>query len=583
MASAEYTVIHERPESFYDRFERKADLRQQTHYCPGCGHGIAHKLIAEAIDELGIRDRTIFVSPVGCSVFAYYYFDTGNVQAAHGRASAVATAVKRTRPESIVLAYQGDGDLAAIGTAEIIHAANRGEHVTIFFLNNAIYGMTGGQMAPTTLIGAKTTTTPFGRNPLTDGYPLHVSEMLATLEAPVYIERVALGNNKQIMQAAKAVKKAIRNQIDGLGFSLVEILSPCPTVWKMEPLDAQRYVHDELTKVFPTAVFRDRTKEVPPGPAPPTLRDIRTVLGIDCRASLPPPVPSAPRPPSAPSAVRVSPASRCAVVSPPAWCPPALFVPGLVGPGASASRYRFSAPFVLRGLGGLVGRGAGALPLGWRRFWLLGGSSRPALPPGRPGVAAWGPASAPAAAGRPGRGRRPGRLAARRSPLPGPPPLPLRAAAPATRSAVRRSPRRWRRASPVGPRPVGRRRRARSPRRPALRSPAAAPVAHLCRCARPPRLRCARRALARGSARRVRHGALGPRSPSPPRPRAAARSRRPAPCAPVAPPGQRHCPPTAATPASSTAPSLHPPAHLALGQPSARLTNRWPSPELRRS
>src|SRR5579871_5248942 len=183
MASTEYAVIHERPESFYDRFDRKADLQQQTHYCPGCGHGIAQKLIAEAIDEFGIADRTIFVSPVGCSVFAYYYFDTGNIQAAHGRASAVATAVKRTRPESIVLAYQGDGDLAAIGTAEIIHAANRGEHITIFFLNNAIYGMTGGQMAPTTLVGQKSTTSPWGRRPANEGFPVHVCELLATLEA----------------------------------------------------------------------------------------------------------------------------------------------------------------------------------------------------------------------------------------------------------------------------------------------------------------------------------------------------------------------------------------------------------------
>ncbi len=162
MASVEYKVIHGRPDSFYDRFERKADQQHTTHYCPGCGHGIAQKLIAEAIDELGIQDRTIFVSPVGCSVFAYYYFDVGNVQAAHGRASAVATAVKRTRPGSVVLAYQGDGDLAAIGTAEILHAANRGENITVFFVNNAIYGMTGGQMAPTTLIGTKTTTSPVG-------------------------------------------------------------------------------------------------------------------------------------------------------------------------------------------------------------------------------------------------------------------------------------------------------------------------------------------------------------------------------------------------------------------------------------
>ena len=283
MASAEYTVIHGRSESFYDTFERKADLQHATHYCPGCGHGITHKLIAEAIDELGVQDRTIFVSPVGCSVFAYYYFDVGNVQAAHGRASAVATGLKRSRPDSIVISYQGDGDLAAIGTAEILHAANRGENITVFFLNNAIYGMTGGQLAPTTPIGGKTTTSPFGRNALNEGYPLHVAELLATLEGPVYIERVALGDNKGIMKAQKAVRKAIRNQVDRLGFSLVEILSPCPTVWKMDPLDAQRYVRDELVKVFPPGVYLDRTKERAPRPAPapaPDIAELERILGI---------------------------------------------------------------------------------------------------------------------------------------------------------------------------------------------------------------------------------------------------------------------------------------------------------------
>jgi 2-oxoisovalerate ferredoxin oxidoreductase beta subunit len=298
MASTEYTVIHGRPDSFYDKFERKADLQHTTHYCPGCGHGIAHKLIAEAIDSLGIQDRTIFVSPVGCSVFAYYYFDVGNVQAAHGRASAVATAVKRTRPESVVLAYQGDGDLAAIGTAEILHAANRGENITIFFINNAIYGMTGGQLAPTTLIGTKTTTSPFGRDPLNEGYPLRVAELLATLEGPAYVERVALGNNKGIMQAAKAVRKAIQNQMDGLGFSLVEIVSPCPTVWKMDPLDAQRYVREELVKVFPPGVFRDRTKDRAPRPAAkpaPELSEVPRILGLATEPDADPPAKAAKR------------------------------------------------------------------------------------------------------------------------------------------------------------------------------------------------------------------------------------------------------------------------------------------------
>src|ERR1041384_5065150 len=171
--STSYLPIHERPEVFYDVYERKGALQGHTHYCPGCGHGIVHKLLARAIDELGIQDRTVLVSPVGCSVFAYYYFDVGNVQAAHGRASAVATAVKRSRPESVVIAYQGDGDLAAIGTAEIVHAANRGEPITVIFVNNGIYGMTGGQMAPTTPLGKKTTTSPFGRSQWNEGSPIH--------------------------------------------------------------------------------------------------------------------------------------------------------------------------------------------------------------------------------------------------------------------------------------------------------------------------------------------------------------------------------------------------------------------------
>jgi 2-oxoisovalerate ferredoxin oxidoreductase beta subunit len=214
-----YEVAHSKSPVFYEVYERKAELKHQTHYCPGCGHGIAHKLIAEAIAELGLQDRTIFVSPVGCSVFAYYYFDVGNVQVAHGRAPASATAIKRTCPGKIVISYQGDGDLAAIGTAEIVHAANRGEKITVFFVNNAIYGMTGGQMAPTTLVGQKSTTSPWGRRPANEGFPLHMAELLATLEAPVYIERVALCDNKNIMKARRAVRRALENQRDGLGFS----------------------------------------------------------------------------------------------------------------------------------------------------------------------------------------------------------------------------------------------------------------------------------------------------------------------------------------------------------------------------
>ncbi|HEU5453076.1 MAG TPA: thiamine pyrophosphate-dependent enzyme, partial [Terriglobales bacterium] len=236
---ADYEIIHSKSPVFYDQYERKSELKHQTHYCPGCGHGVAHKLIAEAIDDLGLRDHTVFVSPVGCSVFAYYYFHTGNVQVAHGRCPAAATAIKRALPDKMVIGYQGDGDLAAIGTAEIVHAANRGENITIFFVNNAIYGMTGGQMAPTTLVSQPSTTSPWGRRPNNEGYPLHVSELLATLEAPVYIERVALSDNKNVMKARRAVRKALENQRDGLGFSLVEILSPCPTIWKQDPVEAR--------------------------------------------------------------------------------------------------------------------------------------------------------------------------------------------------------------------------------------------------------------------------------------------------------------------------------------------------------
>src|SRR4051812_13496382 len=219
-----YELTHIKSQLFYDQYERKTELQHQTHYCPGCGHGVAHKLIAEALQELNVQDNTVFVSPVGCSVFAYYYFDTGNVQAAHGRAPAVATAVKRANPDAMVISYQGDGDLAAIGTAEIIHAANRGENITVFFINNGIYGMTGGQLAPTTMVGEKSTTSPWGRRPANEGFPLHMAELISTLEAPVYVERVALSDAKNVMKARKAIKKALELQRQKAGFTLVEIL-----------------------------------------------------------------------------------------------------------------------------------------------------------------------------------------------------------------------------------------------------------------------------------------------------------------------------------------------------------------------
>ena len=280
---ASYTVTHEKADCFYNRYERKAELQHQTHYCPGCGHGIVSKLLAQAIDDLGIQDRTILISPVGCSVFGYYYFDVGNIQVSHGRAPAVATGVKRARPQSIVIAYQGDGDLAAIGTAEIVHAANRGEGITVVFVNNGIYGMTGGQMAPTTPLGKKSTTSPFGRNAANDGYPVHVCELLNSLEAPLYIERVALGNNKQIMNAAKVLKRAVENQVKGLGFSFVEVLSPCPTIWKMTPLEAQTFVREEMAQTFGVANYRDRTKDAPVRPLPPeppAIENLSRILGL---------------------------------------------------------------------------------------------------------------------------------------------------------------------------------------------------------------------------------------------------------------------------------------------------------------
>ncbi len=284
-----YDIIHERSPLFYDTFERKSELKQQTHYCPGCGHGIVHKLIAEALADLGVQDRTILVSPVGCSVFAYYYFDVGNVQVAHGRAPAAATGIKRACPDKMVISYQGDGDLAAIGTAEIIHAANRGEHITVFFVNNGIYGMTGGQMAPTTLVGQTSTTSPWGRRPQNEGFPLHVAEMLATLEAPAYIERVALCDNKNIMKARRAVRKALELQRDDAGFSLVEILSPCPTIWKMQPTDARAWIAEKMLPAFPLGVFRDRKPAIASN-APP-VKPVAEVLGLTTEAPV-----SAPRP-----------------------------------------------------------------------------------------------------------------------------------------------------------------------------------------------------------------------------------------------------------------------------------------------
>jgi 2-oxoisovalerate ferredoxin oxidoreductase beta subunit len=250
--------------AFYEKFERHAGgeglKAHATHYCAGCGHGLAHKYLAEAIEELGIQDRTVAVSPVGCAVFLYYYFDVGNSQAAHGRAPAVAIGHKLANPDSIVIAYQGDGDLASIGLAEIVSTAQLGIPLSIIFINNAIYGMTGGQMAPTTLMGQKTTTSPTGRTRLM-GAPMKMAELIAGLDGPVYVERVALFDAKQRVKAKKAIKKAISLQVEGKGFAFVEVLAECPTHLKMTPLEAEKWVKEQMLPVFPLGVKKDAAAE----------------------------------------------------------------------------------------------------------------------------------------------------------------------------------------------------------------------------------------------------------------------------------------------------------------------------------
>ncbi len=271
-------------DSFYNIYERKPGAdKLTTHYCPGCGHGTLHKIIAEAIDDFGIKDKTIIISPVGCSVFAYYYFDCGNVQAAHGRAPAVATGLKRSNPDSIVISYQGDGDIAAIGGNNILQAANRGENITVIFVNNAIYGMTGGQMAPTSLVGQKTMTTPRGRDPHNEGYPLRLSELLSTLESPVYIERVALTDAKNVMKARRAVRKAIQCQMENKGFSMVEALSPCPSGWRVTPVEARNWIKERMLPYFKLGVYKDIIQERESYTPPKeefTPSQIEEILGI---------------------------------------------------------------------------------------------------------------------------------------------------------------------------------------------------------------------------------------------------------------------------------------------------------------
>ncbi|MDH5634241.1 MAG: thiamine pyrophosphate-dependent enzyme [Candidatus Bathyarchaeota archaeon] len=238
-------------------FERPRTLRRvTTHYCPGCGHGIVHRLVAEAIDELGIREKTVGVAPVGCAVLIYNYLDVDMYEAAHGRAPAVATGCKRVHPELVVFTYQGDGDFASIGIAEAIHAAARGEKITTIFINNAIYGMTGGQMAPTTLIGQKTTTSPMGRTPEQAGFPIRMCELLATLDGSAYIARVSVSSPKNIILAKKAIKKAFETQTKSLGYSMVEVLSHCPTNWHMAPIEAAKWVEEKMMPYYPLGEFK---------------------------------------------------------------------------------------------------------------------------------------------------------------------------------------------------------------------------------------------------------------------------------------------------------------------------------------
>ncbi|UCC66144.1 MAG: 2-oxoglutarate oxidoreductase [Deltaproteobacteria bacterium] len=243
-------------------FQRPKSLTEKPfHFCPGCHHGIAHRMVAEAIDYFGVKERVIGVASVGCSVFLYDYFDVDVIEAPHGRAAAVATGVKRARRENVVFTYQGDGDLASIGIAEVVHAANRGENITIFFVNNSVYGMTGGQMAPTTLLGQKTTTSPYGRDFTQDGYPIRMAEMLATLEGVAFAARVACNSPKNLLQAQKATRKAFEMQLKRIGFGFVEILSACPTNWSLSPLEAKKRIEEEMIPYYPLGIFKER--EIP--------------------------------------------------------------------------------------------------------------------------------------------------------------------------------------------------------------------------------------------------------------------------------------------------------------------------------
>jgi len=289
--------VLQKPKAFCETFFRKPGRQDTTHYCPGCGHGILHKLVAEAISDLEIQDQCILMAPVGCSVFLYYYFECASISVPHGRAPAVATGIGRCRPDAILVCYQGDGDLAAIGTNNAIHAANRGEKIITIFVNNNVYGMTGGQMAPTTLPDQKTTTTPYGRSVREEGPPLRMAEIMATLEAPVLVARTAVNSPKNIRQTRRLLRRGFEAVRDDKGYVFIEVLSPCPTNWRMSPVEAGRWVDEVVTKYFPLGVFKDEVEQRTPAPRERTPRpytDLVRELGLSTGADddeTPPPLP----------------------------------------------------------------------------------------------------------------------------------------------------------------------------------------------------------------------------------------------------------------------------------------------------
>lgn len=283
------TKVYQKSAAFFETFERKPSMQKTTHYCPGCGHGTLNKIIADLVAELGIQDQTIYVGPVGCGVFIYYYFEGACASAAHGRASAVATGISRSNPDGIVVSYQGDGDLAAIGTSNAIHAANRGENMIVFFVNNNVYGMTGGQLAPTTLLEQKTTTSPYGRSEINDGNPLRMAEMIAGLDAPTLVARVGVNNLKNIRQAIKVIRQGLEIQRDKKGYVFIEVLSQCPTNWKKTPGQACEWIDDVVSQQYPLGVFKDLSNERPEQQRPrreAEFKEITKQLGLDIEGEI---------------------------------------------------------------------------------------------------------------------------------------------------------------------------------------------------------------------------------------------------------------------------------------------------------